>query len=348
MAFTGKATCELQTTLPAGAEDLSDIVAALAPRAAPLLDCLGDGPWPATGAHHQWIEDQLLPNTDLVAAERPGKAARGLIAVENPGRFRPGDRVRIAGRPEVMSVTAVRKRPRHILCRCGRRAAPGEKLRPGQVLHILGPEPVGDRRIAAARFTRRVRRGNHTLELVASVPCDEPRRKAAGLRRGLRDLQRAVVLGADLPDGGRFAGLLDLIRTNVFDAGGAEPTRRRLERCLADLCRRSCSQADTLVAGDAWRGRLESLARGVHGAMALCRVVACPDVPRDMVVMLDRSRAAVPPLAGRSFHYAPGGAGAGRIIGQYTLELRGEVAHGLLRGLRTTTRQRRRKTAVSR
>jgi len=63
-------------------------------------------------------------------------------------------------------------------------------------------------------------------------------------------------------------------------------------------------------------------------------------VPRDAVVLLDSSRIQVLPLAGRSFHYCPLASARdferGQVLGEYTLELRNEAAHGIIRGLLTT------------
>jgi hypothetical protein len=60
-------------------------------------------------------------------------------------------------------------------------------------------------------------------------------------------------------------------------------------------------------------------------------------LPDDMLLTLDSSRIKVVPLAGRSFRYeelAKGGDYArGQLVGEYTLELRNENAHGLLQGL---------------
>jgi hypothetical protein len=54
---------------------------------------------------------------------------------------------------------------------------------------------------------------------------------------------------------------------------------------------------------------------------------------------LDSSRIQVLPLAGRSFHYRPlaatGDFEKGQLLGEYTLELRNEAAHGVIRGLTT-------------
>jgi hypothetical protein len=55
------------------------------------------------------------------------------------------------------------------------------------------------------------------------------------------------------------------------------------------------------------------------------------------VLLLDSSRIEVVPLSGRSFHYKPlavtGDRESGQLIGEYTLELRNENAHGVIGGL---------------
>jgi hypothetical protein len=68
----------------------------------------------------------------------------------------------------------------------------------------------------------------------------------------------------------------------------------------------------------------------------VCRVVLSRYVPAGTVLLLDSSRIDVLPLAGRSFHYKPlattGDREAGLVIGEYTLELRNENAHGVIAG----------------
>jgi hypothetical protein len=69
----------------------------------------------------------------------------------------------------------------------------------------------------------------------------------------------------------------------------------------------------------------------------VCRIILSRSVPTDMVLLLDSSRVDVLPLAGRSFHYKPlavtGDYQAGEVIGEYTVELRNESAHGFIKGL---------------
>ena len=62
-------------------------------------------------------------------------------------------------------------------------------------------------------------------------------------------------------------------------------------------------------------------------------------MPADSILLLDSSRIGVLPLMGRSFHYKPlastGDSEVGMVLGEYTLELKNENAHGLIRGLAT-------------
>ena len=63
-------------------------------------------------------------------------------------------------------------------------------------------------------------------------------------------------------------------------------------------------------------------------------------MPQDAVLLLDSSRVKVLPLSGRSFHFKPLASGGdyecGELIGEYTLELRNQAAHGVIRGLATS------------
>jgi len=69
----------------------------------------------------------------------------------------------------------------------------------------------------------------------------------------------------------------------------------------------------------------------------LCRVVMSRWMPRGTVLLLDSSRVNVLPLAGRSMHFKSlantGDFERGELIGEYTLEMRNEEAHGIIRGL---------------
>ena len=72
----------------------------------------------------------------------------------------------------------------------------------------------------------------------------------------------------------------------------------------------------------------------------VARVVLSRWVPAGTALLLDSTRIDVLPLDGRSFHFKPlasvGDSEVGQLIGEYTLEIRNESAHGLITGLATS------------
>src|SRR5207248_9621960 len=107
MSFTGKATYTAGSTLPETAEDISDLVAINSPHETPLLDAIGDAARPARSTVHEWLEDELLPNTDAVDDNSFGNALTDTtFGVDHAARFRVGDQIQLEGSGEVMLVTA--------------------------------------------------------------------------------------------------------------------------------------------------------------------------------------------------------------------------------------------------
>ena len=141
MAFTGKSTYTAGTTLPEIADDVSDLVSIVSPHETPLLDALGDPLHAATSTRHEWIDDELLPNTDNI--HQPGLSDTAMtttaITVFNGGRFRVGDQVQADGSPQGSAV-------RHRGSRCNtltvarglRRQHQEARLGDGFLLRILG------------------------------------------------------------------------------------------------------------------------------------------------------------------------------------------------------------------
>src|SRR6056297_3443289 len=106
MSFTGKATYSAGATLPELAEDIADVVGIVSPYETPLLDHLGDPQRSATSTVHEWLEDELLPNTDTINdASISDPDGETTFTVSNGDRFRIGDQVRAEGSREVMLVT---------------------------------------------------------------------------------------------------------------------------------------------------------------------------------------------------------------------------------------------------
>jgi hypothetical protein len=192
--------------------------------------------------------------------------------------------------------------------------------------------------------------------------------KVARTRELLRDLENSVINGrapAATPEGSSavrrtMRGLRQFITTNVFNVGvGDFPgdvslTEEQLNLALRHIWEQSNGHVDLVVVGgpekrqinqfvainrqftpqsDTFRDRVIAY----ESDFGVCRIVLSRWVPSGCVLLLDSSRIEVMPLAGRSFHYKPlastGDRESGQIVGEYTLELRNENAHGIIQGL---------------
>lgn len=199
--------------------------------------------------------------------------------------------------------------------------------------------------------------------------------KQERLRELVRDLENCVINGisaSSTPEGSdsirrTMRGLIPSIATNAFEpgvdgfpAGGGggsdELTESLLNAALRAIWEESSGNVDTIVVNgmqkrrinsfitssrqyDSGETRFRDLVSTYESDFGVCRVVLSRWVPRDTVLLMDSSRVDVLPLAGRSFHYKPLASGGdketGQLIGEYTLEVRNENAHGMISGLGT-------------
>lgn len=381
MAFTGKATYSAGTTLPEIAEDVADVVGLISPFETPLLDALGDPLRAAMSTHHEWVEDSLLANTDVIDDDSFVEPdADTQIDVAHGDRFQTGDQIQAAGSRELMLVTAVAGNTLTVVR--GYAGTTPEELADGDTINILGYAALEGADKPTARFTNRVRRSNYTQIFTAAVEVsgsdlaarqlgirDElDYQKGLRLRELLRDLENTVINGGQAttnPQGAAavrrtLKGLIGHMTTNVFttgDAGlpgGNDLDEVKLNYVLRQIWNRSNSVADLIVVNGFQKRRINSLmtavrsygpgdrvysdlVSGYDSDFGRCRIVVTRWMPQDMVLFLDSRRIEVLPLAGRSFHFKPlsssGDYECGQLIGEYTLEMRNEEAHGCLRGL---------------
>ena len=211
MAFTGKATYSAGTTLPEIAEDVSDLIGIVSPYETPLLDALGDPMREATSTHHEWLEDELLPNKDAVNDSTFTDPATDTdFDVDNGSRFRIGDQIQIEGSEELMLVTAISSDTLTVVR--GYAGTTAENLADNQAINILGNAALEGSDKPAARFSNRTRRDNYTQIFTATVEvsgtdmaasqlglADEmDYQKQERLRELIRDLENTVVNGGQV------------------------------------------------------------------------------------------------------------------------------------------------------
>lgn len=389
MSFTGKATYSAGAGLPEIAEDVADIIGIVSPYETPLLDHLGDPQRVAASTVHEWLEDELLPNTDAIDGGHSfgDPTTDASFDVAHGERFRVGDQVQAAGSTEVMFVTGLVGDTLTVARGYG--GTPAAALVAGQALHILGNAALEGDDAPNARFTNRARRSNYTQIFTAGVSvsgtelavnqigvADElDYQKQERLRELIRDLENTVINGVPPAAVGQgsatvrrtMRGIVGHLATNLFandtggfpageGDGGDELTEEQINAALRAIWEQSAGSIDTIVVNGVQKRRINGfitsnrafdgrdtryrdLVSVYESDFGVCRVVLSRWVPADTVLLLDSSRIDVLPLTGRSFHYKPLGAGGdretGQLIGEYTLELRNENAHGLIRGLAT-------------
>ena len=192
--------------------------------------------------------------------------------------------------------------------------------------------------------------------------------KQQRLRELLRDLENCVINGrpaAANPEGTAsvrrtMRGIIGFCTTNRFAPGvsgfpsDAALTEEQLNSALRTIWENSNGHIDLVVVNGQEKRSINAfvgsnrrygaadksftnLVSQYESDFGVCRVVMSRWVPTGTVLLLDSSRIDVLPLSGRSFQYKPLGAtgdrDSGQVIGEYTLELRNENAHGLINGL---------------
>jgi hypothetical protein len=384
MAFTGKATYSAGTTLPELAEDVSDLIAIMSPHETPLLDALGDPLREATSTHHEWLEDQLLPNKDAIDDSTWADPASDTeFVVDGGSRFRVGDQIQAEGSEELMLVTDVSTNTLTVIR--GYAGTTPENLANDQIVNILGNAALEGADKPNARFMNRVRCGNYTQIFTAAVEvsgtdmaasqlglADEmDYQKQHRLRELVRDLENTIVNGGSPqtdPQGSgtvrrTMKGIMQHLSTNIFHAGDSGfPTGNDLDEAkvnyvLRKIWENSSGNVDLIIVGGFQKRKINAFCSDSrsYGAtdttftdmvslyesdFGICRIVTTRWLPQDAVLFLDSSRISVLPLAGRSFHFKPlasaGDYECGELIGEYTLELKNEAAHGLIRSLATS------------
>ena len=381
MAFTGKATYSAGTTLPELAEDVSDLIGIVSPYETPLLDALGDPMREATSTHHEWLEDELLPNKDAINDSTYTTPTQDTdFVVDHGSRFRIGDQIQVEGSEELMLVTNVNSNTLTVVR--GYAGTTAEALADNKVINILGNAALEGADKPGARFTTRVRRGNYTQIFTAVVEvsgtdiaasqlglADEmDYEKQERLRELLRDMENTVINGgqpSSNPEGSSsvrrtMKGIIRHLSSNIFHTGdsgfptGTDLDEAKINYVLRKIWESSSGNADLIVVGGFQKRKINAFCADsrTYGAndttftnmvsiyesdFGVCRIITSRWMPQDAALFLDSSRTSVLPLAGRSFYFKPlassGDYESGELIGEYTLELRNEAAHGIIRDL---------------
>jgi hypothetical protein len=276
MAFTGKATYSAGSALPELAEDVSDLIGIISPYETPLLDAVGDPMREATSTHHEWLEDELLPNKDAINDDTyTDPSADTDFVVDNGSRFRVGDQIQVEGSEELMLVTSINGDTLTVIR--GYAGTTPENLADNQTINILGNAALEGADKPSTRFTNRTRCGNYTQIFTAAVEvsgsdmaanqlglADEmDYQKQERLRELLRDLESTVINGGrptSNPEGSgsvrrSMKGIVQHLSTNVFHTGdsgfpsGSDLDETKINYVLRKIWENSNGNVDLIAVG---------------------------------------------------------------------------------------------------
>ena len=195
--------------------------------------------------------------------------------------------------------------------------------------------------------------------------------KTARLRELLRDLENTAINGGEPaanPQGSgtvrrTLNGMFQHISTHAYNTGdsgfpsGTDLDETKVNWVMRQIWESSSGNVDLVVVNGFQKRKINAfltdnrsfgpsdqtytdLVSYYESDFGRCRILVSRWVPQDAVLFLDSSRLGVLPLAGRSFHFKPLASGgdyeSGQLIGEYTLEMRNEAAHGSIHGLSTS------------
>ena len=286
MAFSGKSTFSAGATLPEIVEDVSDLVSIVSPYETALLDALGDPHRVASSTRHEWMEDALLPNNDVLNEPAISDGAFNTVelTVGHAERFRVNDVIQAATLLEVMLVTGVNAGTSQITVARGYGGSVKQALSDGMELRILGSPSLEGEEAPTSRFTARQRLSNFTQIFAAGVQVSGSEaavrqlavqdeldyQKTNRLRELLRDLENSVLNGVahdTTPQGSAsvrrtMRGLLSTLESNRFAPGvGGFSTDSALTEAGLNLAMRRVweqanSRVDLIVVGGAQKRRI--------------------------------------------------------------------------------------------
>jgi hypothetical protein len=367
MPFNGLAVYDNFTAI---GEDVSDLIAFLAPYETPLLDVVGTADRPATNVKHEWLEETLNPTTDVVSSAVASAAGQSGLNVAHSTYFRLGDLLQIG--KETMLVNSVFSANTIGVTRAyGSTSA--NSAAAGSAVTIIGNAALEGDDTDEDRTTALVRQSNYCQILKVGIKVSGTAQaagwlgsankladvKLARVRELLRDLEKTVLLGrTDVNTIGSatarrsMAGIVCSLATNVLSCGTL--TESWLGNLLQSCYNQGSRDIDLLVAPpkqkrtiSSWNNSRVQVANDekayrnavevYESDFGVQRVVMSRWLPDDYLLALDSSRIKIVPLAGRSFAYEELAKGGdylrGQVVGEYTLELRNQNAHGLLYNL---------------
>jgi len=340
MAFSGRAT---YSNFNAIAEDVSEIVSMISPRETPLLDLLGDAPYPAKSTLHEWLEDDLSPNTIITSSNVASTAADTAlgVAASKASRLQVGMILRgpaTAG-SEYLLIVAIAGNT--ITVSRGFGGTLANSFTAGDTIEMIADAALEGDDVTVDTSGVRSRKQNFvqlfkkdvivsgTQEAVTQlggVSDEFSYQQTQRLREALRDLEKTVING--ILSGNTIGtasarrtlkGIRSFITTNV-NSVGATLTESWFGNAIKSAWDNGGTDLDIVVAGvnykriiDSFNGsrklipnedtRFSQLVSEYESTFGMLKVVLSRWMPANELLILASGRVKVLPLNGRSFQF---------------------------------------------
>ncbi|MBX6361288.1 MAG: DUF5309 family protein [Acidobacterium ailaaui] len=346
-------------------ESVVDEILLLNPHQTPLINLLGFGQ-PVTQTEHQWYEDEMFAYESTVNGAKT--ASDTTITVADAEPFRAEQVVKIGD--ELLKVTAVNGNDLTVVR--GYAGTTAAAIADGAKVEVQFTEGVEGADARAARFKPRKRVSNltqifdDTIQIsgtaeavtqygIADLYTYEKQKKQLELAL---QLEKALINGIKYENGQirQMAGLRSFIQTNVTDVNGPL-TADAINNLAQDIYEKGgfanggrfvilvpAKQKRALSALDQDKIVLER-AENVRGQVVdmfvsdfgQFEIMVDNNLAPDELFLIDANRISIRPLANREFFHTylgvRGDHREGMIVGEYTLEVLQEKAHGRLKGL---------------
>jgi len=348
-------------------ESIVDEILLLNPHQTPLLNAIGFST-PISAVEHVWFEDEMFPDETVTTAA--ALIADTAVVVADVSPFRVGSVIKIG--EEMLRVSAINEGTKTVTVSRAYASTTAAAVASGAKVEFLFDEGLEGADARAARFKKRARKSNltqiftDTVELsgtaqavaqygISNLYEYEKQKKQVELAL---QLEKALINGVSYENGQvrQMKGIRQFITTNVtnvagaltlasintlaqtiYDAGGfANGGDYKIMVAAKQKIALSGTDANkiALTRGENTRGQVVDKIVTDFGEF---EIVLNQNLASDELILTDRNRLSIHPIVGRDFGHTylglTGDAMRGQIVGEYTLALEQEKAHGRLKGL---------------
>lgn len=342
MVFSGRAIYD-SGVFNEAAEDVSDIISQISPWDTPLLDLLGDAPEPATNVLHEWLEDELNPNT-IVSSSLVDTAGTNIgvhVAGAAVGNYlQTGAQLKNKTTGEYMQITAVAANT--ITVSRGFGSTTAATITAGDEIFVISDVALEGADVTGDISRPRTRPFNYTQIFKKDVIVSGTEQAVRNLgnvdsemdyqieqrtKESIRDLEKAVIQGklsgntlGSSSAYRTFKGIWDHLATN--NTSMATITQSGLDDVIKLAWDQGATDLDLIVCDVNWKRiidnwndtRIEVMQRDetyrrrisfFEGTFGSHQVILSRWMPSNSLMVLSSQRVNVVPLIGRSYSYVP-------------------------------------------